>query len=411
MGILKLSMSTASLPLIEERSVTLTALAPEFSPRTRVMRQVEEWIRTGALADGRPVPSERVLAQQLGVDRRTVRSALNLMSEEGLLRSNGGRLRLVVAPEATKPRVWELEPRRGGLLDQTIAVLSINPGAPTPGQSMSGWSGKLGAGAVEAIREAGMHVLALHPDFPVEETVARLAEAGPRGVVIPEAKTKKGLLELWAQMLGDAGIHVACYGDSPEARNLDRVVSDHEGGTYQLTNWLIQHGRRRILNVWPSPAEDYWFASRRAGYERAVREAGLEVLPTILVPPAPGDPQSRGRLWAGYLLEYMQGPGKVDAVMVCSDGHVPEMAAVCGLFGRVPNRDVWIAGYDNYWAEVLSEGLPRCPVATVDKGNYATGQEMVRLLVERTRGELPAEPQRRLVPGQLVDLLVESGAA
>jgi len=154
--------------------------------------------------------------------------------------------------------------------------------------------------------------------------------------------------------------------------------------------------------VWMAPADRYWFAARRAGYERAMTEGGIAPLPTLLVPPRTIDMESHGRLWAGYLFELFQGPNAMDAVLLESDGNASEMAAVCRLFGKVPNVDVTIAGYDNYGSEMHDVPLVERPVVTVDKLNFCLGAEVVRLLLERAQGLLPEEPQLRKIAPRLV---------
>jgi DNA-binding LacI/PurR family transcriptional regulator len=47
------------------------------------------------------------------------------------------------------------------------------------------------------------------------------------------------------------------------------------------------------------------------------------------------------------------------------------------------------------------------PVVTVDKQNWFMGQEMVRLMRQRISGNLPSEPQRRIIRPKLVELNVQ----
>ena len=379
-------------------------LLPERSPgtpRARVVRQVKEWIESGAVPNGQPLPSERTLAERFEVDRRTVRGALNVLSAEGFLRSNGGRLRLVVAPHGESVARARKVKARSGLMRDAIVVLTASPVDEPDGLTAGGWSGAVLHGATQAISAAGLHSFALHPDRLSRETVERLAEEGPYGVVIPDILNQR-LVQDWAELLSGLGIPVVIYGDSAALTQFDRVTSDHEAGAYALTRWLIESGRKRILNLWPAPATNYWFAFRRAGYERAMREAGLEILPSVLVPQVEGDREAWARVWGGYLIEYLGGPNCIDAIMMASDGHIDVVASACRLFGKEPNRDVAIVGYDNYYANLWDTDRGLRPLATVDKANRRIGEELVRLLVERVSGRLPAEPQYRVVAPQMI---------
>lgn len=52
---------------------------------TGAAQQLREWLQRKHLPPGTRLPSERLLAQQLGVSRTTIRSALNLLAAEELL--------------------------------------------------------------------------------------------------------------------------------------------------------------------------------------------------------------------------------------------------------------------------------------------------------------------------------------
>jgi DNA-binding LacI/PurR family transcriptional regulator len=112
------------------------------------------------------------------------------------------------------------------------------------------------------------------------------------------------------------------------------------------------------------------------------------------------------RLIAGYLAEHLS-KDPVDAIMAATDGEVSAVAGACRLLGKEPNRDVLIVGYDHYWEDILErEFEPTAPLATVDKRNHDIGAELVRLLQERIGGSLPAEPQCRVVPSELLPLAI-----
>src|SRR3954462_734358 len=61
----------------------------------RVHERLRRDILDGRLAPGDPVPSERVLAEELGVNRHAVREALKRLQQAGLVRiSQGGATRV-----------------------------------------------------------------------------------------------------------------------------------------------------------------------------------------------------------------------------------------------------------------------------------------------------------------------------
>lgn len=95
--------------------------APTVLPRFQQVRLIlRDRIRGGHYAAGVPLPGERQLAEEFGVARVTVRSALARLEEEGLvvrLRGKG------TVPTATRvSAVPTVQTVRGGLLDNIVSV-------------------------------------------------------------------------------------------------------------------------------------------------------------------------------------------------------------------------------------------------------------------------------------------------
>jgi GntR family transcriptional regulator len=67
----------------------LRSVAPQLSLPERAARDIRDAVRAGAYPDGR-VPAEPVLAQQLGVSKATVRHAVSILEQEGLLSRRQG---------------------------------------------------------------------------------------------------------------------------------------------------------------------------------------------------------------------------------------------------------------------------------------------------------------------------------
>ena len=97
--------------------------------------------------------------------------------------------------------------------------------------------------------------------------------------------------------------------------------------------------------------------------------------------------------------------GPIDAIMVASDPHANQVAAALRLFGKIPNKDIDIVGYDHTWAEEPSRIWEAVgPLATVDKRCDRICQELAALVLDRIDGRLPELPQRRVVEGEFIDL-------
>ncbi|HEY8026327.1 MAG TPA: PLP-dependent aminotransferase family protein [Burkholderiaceae bacterium] len=65
-------------------------------------RQIGEAIRSGRLADGQQLPPSRLLAQQLGISRKTVSEAYARLTYDKLLAGKTGKGSFVIAPQKTR---------------------------------------------------------------------------------------------------------------------------------------------------------------------------------------------------------------------------------------------------------------------------------------------------------------------
>lgn len=365
-------------------------------------------IQGGLLKPGDRLPSFTEMRVRQGVTQPTMERAHAILEREGLIRREPGRGTFVLSPAVARGAA--ASPRRLSLMDHTVAILTQDEGEAAMGHHYSGWREFITIGAVEAVRAARLHVLTLHPNRLTAPDLTQLAAAQPFGVAVTEVEISSPELLAQLDVFHRAGVPVAVYGDLPGFAGYDRVTPDQDAGAYTLTRWLIAQGRRRIVNVWPTPASSYWFADRLAGYRRAMTESGLEPLDPILVPPyAPGGParenfEQNARSSVGYLADSLLGSNPIDAILASSDGDVFALAAACRLLRKEPNKDVFLVGYDDFWPDSPERQWEPCiPLATIDKGNEALGAALIGLLADRSAGLLPSEAQcRRIAPKLIV---------
>lgn len=345
------------------------------------------------------------------MDRKTVLRALRTLTDQGVVQHTGQRT-CIVAPATLA---------QSTLLGQTIVILTSYPPRNTPAPQ-PGWADLLTQGAMSGVNDIDHNALMVHGQRLLG-TLNRCLQHPPAGILVTEMrKDIPGFLE-GLERLHQAGVKLAVYSGSSEFDQYDRVRSDHEAGAYQLTRWLIDKGCGRILPLWeampagpgtpPQEPTTYWVRQRRAGYERAMREAHLAPLAPLTMPDFPemdwGTNRFEGavRVIAGYLAEAMTGDTAVDGIMTMTDRTVYGVSAACRLFGRRPGKDVRLVGYDNYYQDCQSffaAVAPQSvgPQATMDKQNDLMGRELVKLLMDRIEGKLPPEPQCRMVAPKFV---------
>ena len=378
------------------------SILPGTSASTMVVKSLQRWIADGKLAPGDRLPSERVIASQLGVARNTVRKALDIMFDQSLLTkdSKGGR---AVAQSGV------------GWLNQAVLILTARSDIDVDAQPEAGYLEEIGFGAARAVRQRRMHAVSLNPDTLTDADINKFRSEGPVGVLIPEVSSGGEVNQRLSDLFDAIGGRVVLCGGHPDlALRFDRVVSDQAMGSYELTRFLIARGRRRILCFWTHGDKGHWFPSRYEGYQRAMQEAGLKPLPFAVAPgqlrPGPMTIEERQQVFfgnthltAGCLLPQFQQFEGVDALMVATDGDIAATASACRLFRLNPGKNIEIVGYDNYWMHWSEREFEAyIPPASVDKNNIQMGVEMVRLLIDRVGSALPPQPQIRSVEPRLV---------
>lgn len=385
------------------------AAVPQFRlrPGAHAKRELRRWIEEGLLPSGDRLPPELQLAEQLGVARGTLRTAFRELEDEGLLRHVPGKGRVVAAVE--KPE--------SNLLAQTVVHLTW-----VHEETMLMHRGSMDAvdmGIAAALKDAGLHVLALHPGKASEEQVRELIDGRPRGVILSHMAANQEATDL-VRSFASLDVPIVAYGDEKCNRAFPRVVSDHRVGARELTQWLIAHGRRRILRVWHEDLPWEWLKERNAGVEEAGRKARLKL-------PRPREVRVLGRANAGGSREELdararefakaiepglRGSKPIDAIELVTDSDVYPAAVALRMLGKIPNQDVLIAGYDNYWPSCWErEFEPTAPVVTVDKFNRASGARMAQMLLDMTHGrKRRAAELFRIKPRLMVTGEAEVGA-
>jgi DNA-binding LacI/PurR family transcriptional regulator len=373
--------------------------------RIRLVEAIRRSITDGELGRDGPLPSERELAKSFKVGRNTLRLALNDLSQEGLIQKTGPRVRTVRRPEVSDAGEW---------MRRAVVVLAPPIASDQNLQTRTNWLRYVMLGTVESIRSAGLHAISLSVGELQNSDASRLARSKPMGVLVPDLLPGSAVIADAVRAFSAAGVPVVVYGGNGDLGPVDRVKSDHEMGSYQLTRWMIAQGRRRIAQCWPKPWSTYWFEARQRGYERAMREGGLEPLPVIEFPyiQSPALEQERfnynAKQVAGFLFGSVHGMDRdgaqpVDGLLMGTDRDAVYASAALRLLGREPNRDVLIAGYDDYVDRIEEKQWePLGPAATVNKQNETMGELMVQMLRERAEGSIDPAPRTRVAPPRLV---------
>ncbi len=374
-----------------------SSLAPA---KTRVADTLRRRIMGGTLRFGEALPSERLLSEQLGVGRTIVRQALAELDEEGLLQRTGPRLRTVKFDRQDNHPMW---------LKQSVVILTPPHLRGANASVRTRWLQYTTLGTIDHLRARNIHAITFNLNSIESSELERLASSRPLGLLVPEIGGEEKAILTIAGMFQKMKVPVVAYGGNPALERFDRVVSNHDQGSYDLTRAVIARGCRSILRFWPQPWSSYWLTARSSGFERALREARLKVTPVVEYPStqAPLDDKARFdyavRQIAGFLLEPLR-RFKPDALLLASDRDVPYTAAALKLHGIDPGKDVLLGGYDHYWSFCEERAFePQAPAFSVDKCNFRAGEKMIELLLDSVDQTPLPTGQVRGVRQELVD--------
>ena len=370
-------------------------------PRESVVRWIVDSIADGILKPGDAVPTVREIAETLGIARNTAAA--------GLLEAERRRVVERRGPGSYK-RFVPVAANAAPLASDTVCVLGAL-GSFTDGITAPRWSDSyLALELVPRLSAAGKFVTIVNGDFLSERGLDTLFHAPPAGMVVTGAINEQPAGMSALSRCRAAGVPVVVYGNAPELRSFDRAYVDHRAGEREITEWLVSRGCRRIVPLFPSPPSKFWERERIEGYAEAMRTAGLEPMPCEVF----GDERlkrdsvggRRFRFFKALAMESiarLRREGGLDAVLSISDEWALVAIAAIRDLGLVPNRDILVAGYDNYTRGGQFEGLEEArPVVTMDKRSDRTAADLSALLPARMDGKLPPEPQVRTHRQQLV---------
>ncbi|HCE44366.1 MAG TPA: hypothetical protein DET40_12535 [Lentisphaeria bacterium] len=372
--------------------------------KERSYQTLYRWIEEGIFPPGSQFPPVRDLSVKLGSSLMSTHRAVLELEKEKLIFRKSPKVRIVI-----ERKIQFDEP---GLKNTVIIVNSRNSKDMPPQTKRTGWVYYSYISMLGAIQDKGYSTLIITRE-KLETEIDRYLFQKPAGILFSEIPGTPPSMEALLK-IKKSGTPAVFYGNFPEIQDFDRVTADHTSGVYDLAKFLIGLGKRRLLiTVLEQFKEAYWTLEKIEGLKKAVAEAGLEYLPPHIQRSFPHDPSSplsdaemfknRARFEAGCIAPLLLGPDAPDALLVSSDSELPVYSMACRLLGKEPDRDIVLAGYDNYFDEVPDYSLESSnPVATVDKLLPESGLKMAELLFARAAGELTPGPLKILMKPELV---------
>ena len=180
----------------------------------------------------------------------------------------------------------------------------------------------------------------------------------------------------------DEGLPLVVWGARRPDQRYCSVGVDNLAGGRAVSERMLAAGRRRIAFVGLSGAPE--FADRHAGYVEALRAAGLEPDPTLLV-----ETHLAGEGLADPLMHRIAADPSIDAAVCATDVIAIAVMRALSASGRRVPQDVAVSGFDDIAAAALTS-----PSLTTVRQDLAAGaRHMVERLFAQLQGERPRSIQ------------------
>ncbi len=349
----------------------------------QITQQLRERLASGAYEPGDFLPAERLLAEQFGVSRPTLRKALEPLVEAGALVNLPG-VGTRVASANGAPRAT---PAEGAARADWRIIALLLPDI----------TNRFFIEVTEAIEytalQRGYQLLlcnSRHQGALEAVHIRQLAERGVDGVIIGHDPNQEPPETL--RLLEEAGIPFVFLFSNPRTARYDSVVLDEQSGVQQALRYLFSLGHREIAycrtaGIVPHPRETA-YRNIMAAHGLTVRES--HILPFEKLEGAAGQEAVR------KLLAARPRPTAVFAGNDHSALLLLKNLAALGV--RVP-EDLSVIGFDNL---SFTEHLTT-PLTTVDQPKQEMGRRAVELLLERIAFPVAdAEPRRELLHPHLI---------
>lgn len=201
------------------------------------------------------------------------------------------------------------------------------------------------------------------------------------GLVVANMRTVDGQ---YVRQLSEQGFPVVVPGNGTEPFYSRQASNSDEESAFVATRHLIDLGHRRIAHIPFSSKAFEVVRQRRAGYERALRECGVDPDPKLVV-------YANISAESGYVAmqKLLQRNADFSALFAGNDTIAfGAMRALNDAGRRIPD-DVSVVGYD----DIPLAAFVTPPLTTVRTDPVVQGEEAVDMLMARINGESYKRPE------------------
>lgn len=327
-----------------------------------LMESLKNDIESGAIKPGDKISSENELSIQYNVSRHTVRKALSILENEGILEAFHGL--------GTFCR--EKPGKYGG--SKNIAVITtyisdyIFP--------------RLIQGMDRVLTDNGYSIILKNTGNSQkneEKALLDIMSKNIDGLIIEPSKSDIFCKHSRQYELLDSQHvpYVFIQGVYPQMEKKPNIVLDDVKGAYQLTKYLIELGHRHIAGIFK--IDDFQGKARHKGYIKALNEGGICYDPDLVIT---FHTEDREKKPAAMMKALIRQDCPLDAVVCYNDQIALEVILTAEKLGKRVPEDISVTGYDN--SQIAQHGPIK--LTTVSHPKELLGEMAAELLLEKING-------------------------
>ena len=345
----------------------------------KLMETLRNDIYSGRIKAGDKLPSENELSAKYGISRHTVRKAISLLENDGLIIAEHGR------------GTYVSDKRSNSIPSNNIAVVTTYISDYIFPRVIQGIDKVLTANGYSImIKNTGNSQA--NEAVCLEDVLNKNID----GLIIEPSKSEVYCNNLKQyEALDNLGIpYVFIQGRYIEMKDKPSILMDDVKGAYLLTKYLIDIGHKSIAGIFK--VDDTQGNARHKGYVKALQEAGLLYDPDKVTWYHTEDKDIKPAAVATSLVHSHLG---IDAIVCYNDQVALEVIKALERQGvRVP-EDISITGYDNSF---IAENGP-VKLTTISHPKELLGQMAAELLLEKLH-DIPDEESKvlRLIEPELI---------
>ena len=327
-----------------------------------LMESLKQDITSGKIKPGDKIPSENRLSEVFQVSRHTVRKALSILENEGLLEASHGL------------GTFCTDRARNHSSSHNIAVITtyisdyIFP--------------RLIQGMDKILTEKGYSIILKNTGNSQKNEARALDDILTKnidGLIIEPSKSEIYCrhMHLYEAMDRLRIPYVFIQGTYPQMKGKPSIIMDDVQGSYLVTKYLIELGHKKIIGIFK--IDDNQGAARHKGYIKAMAEANIPYDPDAVITFHTEDRDTKP---SAMVADFIARKIEMDAIVCYNDQVAMDVIKVLGSKGICVPEDVSVTGYDN---SLMAQNGP-IRLTTVSHPKEYLGEMAAELLLEKIQG-------------------------